>query len=132
MRSELTLSAAVAGLALELVQAKREDVRADYRSLCEGFPAMLRSCGAARSLAFLAARASTPGAHRELYLDFNRQLERIGLLDSKRSLLDLLCTAQLRQHRTNTRIVMLIALWHKRIAQAILKKAEPDANPTTA
>ena len=126
----MTLEQKIASKALELIQSVRSPdnepspKETEYRSHTEGLPALLRSCGLSRTLAFLKARSEVQkliAAHLET------QLRNTGILDEKKDLQQQLANCSLREYRAYARLTMLISLWQKRIAQARLRRKEKQS-----
>lgn len=126
----MTLEQKIAGKALELVDSVRSpdkepsDKEIEYRSHTEGLPALLRSCGLSRTLAFLKARSEVQkliAAHLEA------QLRNTGVLDDKKDLQRKLADCSLSEYRAYAKLTMLIVLWQKRVAQARLRRKEKQS-----
>lgn len=121
----LTIEQQVSKKALEFVtqlRANPPETRKEYLNACQSLPALIRSSGLARALAFLRARTDV---QKLLAGHIEAQFQNLGLLDSSSGLQSLLADSTLSQHRVHVRMAMLIALWHKRISQALLKEANP-------
>jgi len=120
----MTLEQKVAAKALELITTVRSAgnepslSETEYRAHTEGLPALLRSCGLSRTLAFLNARNETQkliASHLEI------QLRNTCMLDAKTGLQQYVAECSLPEYRVCSKLTMLIALWQKRIAQARLR-----------
>lgn len=120
----MTLEQKIAAKALELVKSMRSpdddpsDSEIEYRSRTEGLPALLRSCGLPRTLAFLKARG---GVQELIASHLEAQLHNTGILDDKKDLQQQLADCYMPEYRAYAKLTMLIALWQKRVAQARLR-----------
>jgi CRISPR type III-B/RAMP module-associated protein Cmr5 len=123
----VTLEQKIAAKALELVNKMRatgdspSPAETEYRSHIEGLPAMLRTCGLSRTLAFLKARNETP---KKIAAHLEEQFQYSGILDPAKELQKQLAQCSLREYRAYARVALMVALWHKRIAQARLRPKE--------
>jgi CRISPR/Cas system CMR-associated protein Cmr5 small subunit len=115
----MTIERKIAGKARELVSGQT----ADYRSLCESLPALLRTAGLAQTTAFLKGKSAEE--NKELYRHLEIQVRALGLLGPDETLLAKSADAGLAmpQYRMLLELTMLIAFWHKRMAQALIPKA---------
>jgi CRISPR type III-B/RAMP module-associated protein Cmr5 len=120
-----TLEQKIAVKALELVGGLRESgdapssAETEYRSQVEGLPAMLRSCGLARTLAFLKARGD---AQKRIASHLEDQFRHSGIIGAESDLQKQLTRCSLGEYRVYARLALLVAIWHKRIAQAQLRR----------
>lgn len=124
----MTLEHKISQKALELVKSLGADNASEYRSFCEGFPALLRSAGLAQTVAFLSAKAGHP--HGDLYRHIEEQFRGLDVIkDKNTSLLELVAgsgAAQVQQYRLYSQLALRIAYWHKRLAQSMIaKKPQP-------
>jgi CRISPR type III-B/RAMP module-associated protein Cmr5 len=128
----MTIERRIAGRAKELVSVKAEtnakhEAESKYRALCESFPILMRSAGLAQTVAFLRAKEKGEGAraneYAALYGDLEKQFRNIGFLGDE-ALSERVADAKLSQadYRLYSEIAMKAALWHKRLAQALLRK----------
>ena len=124
----MTIERRIAGRARELVGQQRETdathvKETAYRSLCEGFPILLRSAGLAQTVAYL--RAKSKGEYGALHDHLEQQFRGLGLLE-KGALSEKVADPGLSQgdYRLYSEIAMQAALWHKRLAQALLRKKD--------
>jgi len=130
----------IAGKAKELVEQRKEETErheneSEYRALCESFPILLRSAGLAQSVAFLRAKgaenrkAKEKNSYAHLYDHLQQQFRNLQFLSGAEALSERAASPQLAasEYRLYTEIAMRIALWHKRMAQAMLRqrKAKP-------
>ncbi len=116
----------IAGKARELVekQQKTDEVpRGEYKSLCESFPVLMRQAGLAQTVAFLVAKKGHP--HATLYNHLEQQFRAVQFLGTE-SLAEMVTSPKLStaQYRLYSAIAMKAALWHKRLAQALLEKSK--------
>jgi CRISPR/Cas system CMR-associated protein Cmr5 small subunit len=117
----MNLDARIATKARVLVEARKQPAddkehkeETSYRAWCEGFPVFLRTCGLLNTLAFFAQKdderkllcGNVQEQLREL--GYNARIEALGLAD----------------YMLYSRVAMRIAIWHKRLAQALLRKVE--------
>ena len=110
----------IAGKAKDLVSAHSGDAKAsEYRALCESFPMLLRSAGLAQTMAFLRVK------HEVFYKDLQEQFRNLGMLGQE-ELSEKAADPRLSlaEYRLYSEVAMHAALWHKRMAQAVLKKKE--------
>ncbi len=127
----------IAGLARSLVakqvqQDPQHKEETAYRALCESLPVLLRTAGLARTVSFLAAKES---AECRAVLDHLRQqLQATGVYtDPKNEKLDLAAWVTSRElkaadYRRVSLLAFRAAYWHKRLAQALLRK-KPESQP---
>ena len=125
----MTLEQKIAAKALELIRSVRSPENAspeeiEYRSHTEGLPALLRSCGLSRTLAFLKARK---GVQEKIASHLELQFRNTGILGDKKDLQQALANCSLREYRAYARLTTLIALWQKRVAQAYLRRKEKES-----
>ena len=120
----------IAGTARDLVKkqitaANKHAEESAYRSLCEGLPVLLRTAGLARTVAFLDAKG---GEHAVVLEHIRMQLQGAGIYsDAKTRSLNLgewITTGQrsAAEYRHVSTLALRIAFWHKRLAQALLRK----------
>ena len=120
----------IAGTARDLVKKQvatgsAHQEESAYRSLCEGLPILLRIAGLARTIAFLDAKG---GEHAAMLEHMRIQLQGVGIYtDAKAESLNLAewVTAKQRtaaEYRHVSTIALRVAFWHKRLAQALLRK----------
>ncbi|MGA9623024.1 MAG: type III-B CRISPR module-associated protein Cmr5 [Bryobacteraceae bacterium] len=128
----MTIERRIAGRAKELVSGQvqkdaKHEAESKYRALCESFPILLRSAGLAQTVAFLRAKGPGEGSraneYSALYGDLEKQFRDIGFLGEE-ALSERAAGAKLSQadYRLYSEIAMKAALWHKRLAQALLRK----------
>jgi CRISPR-associated protein Cmr5 len=127
----MTIERRIAGRAKELVSGQvqgdaKHEAESKYRALCESFPILLRSAGLAQAVAFLRAKkgeGSKANEYSALYGDLEKQFRTIGFLGDE-ALSERAADAKLSQadYRLYSEIAMKAALWHKRLAQALLRK----------
>ena len=122
----MTLERKIAGKARTLVEAvientEKHENETAYRSLCESLPILLRTAGLAQSAAFLQAKSDE---HKKAYKHLEDQLRNLGFLKENETLINKATDPQLPmpQYRLLFEIAMTIAYWHKRMAQALLRK----------
>jgi CRISPR type III-B/RAMP module-associated protein Cmr5 len=122
----MTMERKIAGKARVLVGEQREttpkhEKESAYRSLCESFPILLRSAGLAQTASYL--RSKRQDEYASLYSHLEEQLRSLGFLGDK-PLGERAADPDMRQseYRLLTEIAMQAALWHKRLAQALLRK----------
>lgn len=129
----MSLEQKIAGAARDLVQseaqpgnAKHESETA-YRACCEGLPILLRAAGLAQTAAFLKAKEG------RIYQHMETQLRNLGFLTGDETLIAKTTDPSLTmpQYRLLFEMAMLVAFWHKRMAQALLRKkeAKSEAQP---
>jgi CRISPR-associated protein Cmr5 len=108
--------------------AKRKE-EAAYRAACEGLPVLLRSAGLTQAVAFLKVK------QKEIYDDIEGQFRELQYLREGESLLQKVTQSSLpmQEYRLLCEVALLIAVWHKRMAQALLrtKKEMQDAQPAS-
>ena len=86
-----------------------------------------RSAGLAQTVAFLRAKGKGEGSkaneYSALYGDLEKQFRNVGFLENE-ALSERAADAKLSQsdYRLLSEIAMKAALWHKRLAQALLRK----------
>ncbi len=122
----MTLERKIAGEARDLVQSQKQEgdtehkKETSYRSACESLPILLRTAGLAQTAAFLKAKQDleTIVGHLE------KQLRNLGFLGGAETLLAKSTDSRLStpQYRLLLEMAMLVAFWHKRMAQALLRK----------
>ena len=111
-----TFDSKIATLAATLVQQQLgEKHEKAYRSLCESFPFMIYHSGLQKTIAFLKHKAKTAGEYKALDGHLEKQFDMLGFPSMKSNMTS-------RQLRINTTFAARIALWHKRIAQAVIEK----------
>jgi CRISPR type III-B/RAMP module-associated protein Cmr5 len=130
------IDGAIAGMARDLVRKQSQPTSPEhreetaYRSLCEGLPVLLRTAGLTRTVSFLAAKKKSGGEYAALLEHMQEQLREAGVYsDLKKPVLDLPVwvtskergTAEYRQVST---LAFRVAYWHKRLAQALLRKKD--------
>ena len=110
----------IAGKAKELVSARSgKEKESEYRAMCESFPMLLRSAGLAQTMAYLRVK------HGVFYGDMQAQFANLGMLgqdDLSEKAAD--PRLSLAEYRLYSEVAMHAALWHKRMAQALLEKKE--------
>ena len=114
----MTIERKIAGKARELVSGQE----AGYRSLCESLPILLRTAGLAQTAAFLKAKSAD---HKKIYEHLEMQLKELGLLHGGQTLIAKSTDPALTtpQYRMLLEMTMLVAFWHKRMAQALIEKS---------
>lgn len=124
----------IAGRAQELVGKQiqpgsehREETA--YRSLSEGLPVLLRTAGLARAVMFLAAKKRSAPEYAAILDHMQRQLQDSGIYSdaAKRSLAlaDWVITKRTTaEYRHASMLAFRVAYWHKRLAQALLRKKD--------
>ncbi len=125
----MTLERKIAGRARELVASEEQatvpkhERETAYRSLCEGLPILLRTAGLAQTVAFLKAKGDE---HGRAYAHLETQLRESGFLGKGESLLEKAADPKLGapEYRLLSEMAMLAAFWHKRMAQALLRKRD--------
>lgn len=124
----------IAALSQNLVKSQRhepfKDSEAEYRSFCEGLPALLRTAGLAQALAFL--RAKDGGPHRIVYGHMQEHFRNLKLLDAKEDLAELVIDSTrmpMPKYRLYSRLALQIAHWHHRMVQALLRGRKDGARP---
>jgi CRISPR type III-B/RAMP module-associated protein Cmr5 len=138
----MSLERKIAGNARDLVEAQVEkDAKHEnetaYRSLCESLPILLRTAGLAQTATFLRAKSdpnlkakAAPNAkkdeHALVYRHLEGQLKELGLLSDKETLINKATDPELKmpQYRLLFELSMTVAYWHKRMAQALLRKKD--------
>lgn len=123
----MTIERQIAGKAKDLVDRQKEGAadhpnETAYRSLCESFPALLRGAGLARAAAFLKAKSKSSAEYGKLYDHLEDQFRNLGLLRGVFSEQVADPGLSLADYRLYSEVSMLVALWHKRLAQAKLRK----------
>ena len=124
----MTIERRIAGKARELVSAQEQKTDAkhedetSYRSLCESLPNLLRTAGLAQTTAFLKAKSED---HKKVYEHLDMQIRELGLLNATETLLSKSTDSGLTtaQYRILLEMTMMVAFWHKRMAQALLRKS---------
>jgi CRISPR/Cas system CMR-associated protein Cmr5 small subunit len=118
----MNLEQQISKLALDLVKRKHGSAGGEYRSFCEGFPALLRTAGLAQTLAFLSAKGGSP--HGDLSADLQSHFEGLQLVPPGRSLLEVVIDprTETAQYRFFSQVALRVAFWHKRLCQALLEK----------
>lgn len=123
----MTMERKIAGKARELVEGRKQDdvkheKETSYRSHCESLPVLLRTAGLAQTAAFLKAKSEEQQA---LYGHLETQMKSLGLLEAGETLIAKSTDPALPtpQYRMLLEMTMLVAFWHKRMAQALLRKA---------
>ena len=113
----MTIERRIAGKARELVSSQE----GGYRSLCESLPILLRSAGLAQTAAFLKAKSAD---HKKIYEHLEMQLKDLGLLGGQTLIAKSTDpTLTTPQYRMLLEMTMLVAFWHKRMAQALIEKS---------
>jgi CRISPR type III-B/RAMP module-associated protein Cmr5 len=122
----MTIERRIAGKARDLVEGQKEtgakhEKESAYRSLCESFPILLRGAGLAQTVSYL--RAKSKGEYGALYDHLEDQFRNLGFLGAE-ALSEKAASPQLSQtnYRLYSEMAMHAALWHKRMAQALLRK----------
>lgn len=113
----------ISGRAMTLVEAQKARGGGEYRSFCEGFPALLRRAGLAQTVAFLKGKGGSP--HGDVYDHLEAQFRGLQMLGDQESLMATVATPDkcgAAQYRLYSQIAMRVAQWHKRMAQALLEK----------
>jgi CRISPR type III-B/RAMP module-associated protein Cmr5 len=125
----MTIERKIAGKARELVGRERETNAAhpketSYRSLCESFPILLRGAGLAQTVSYLKAK-SKKEEYGALHDHLEQQFRGLGLLE-KGALSEKVADPGMSHgdYRLYSQIAMQAALWHKRLAQALLRKKD--------
>ena len=128
----MNLENIIATQAQQLVSEEQEHsadhpAETKYRSLCEGFPIMLRTFGLAQTLAFLrpndTQKPEKRKEHGRLYDDLELQFTQLGLITPGQELSSVVTSLDLRRYRLYSQLALRIAFWHKRLAQALLRSA---------
>lgn len=120
----------IAGTARVLVHAQLQSdtehkEESAYRSLCEGLPALLRTAGLARTVTFLAAKSDSASEHAAVLQHLDKQLRELGILaDAKTALVTWVTSNERKtsEYRHVSTLTFRIVYWHKRLAQALLRK----------
>ena len=120
----------IAGMARKLVATQRQGAEHQeetaYRSLCEGLPVLLRTAGLARTVMFLAAKKKSGAEYAAVLDHMQMQLHEAGVCgDMKKSDLEVWVTSTGRnaaEYRHVSTFAFRVAYWHKRLAQALLRK----------
>jgi len=107
----------IAEAALRLVGAVPEKKRTEYKAACESLGAYLRRSGLARTLAFLRAKGEAQGLLAEHLEEQFRGL----VLPPKIDLMSAHLAANLDVYRVHVEVAQRIALWHKRMAQSLIR-----------
>jgi CRISPR type III-B/RAMP module-associated protein Cmr5 len=119
----MTIERRIAGKARDLVGAKKDtEQESAYRSLCESFPILLRGAGLAQTVSYLRTKPKK-GEYGALYDHLEEQFRNLGFLAAE-SLSEKAADPRLSQadYRLYSEMAMHAALWHKRMAQALLRK----------
>ena len=131
----MTLERRVASKARELVLEQKQQTKdhkdeTKYRSVCEGLPILLRNSGLLQAVSFLEAKRGGDKAVGSVYGDLETQLKELGFLGST-GLTAKVADSKLTtpQYRFLSEMAMLVAFWHKRMAQALLRQAEKPPEP---
>ena len=113
----MSIERTIAGKARDLVSTQQ----AEYRSACESLPMLLRTAGLAQTAAFLKGKSA---AQKTLYEHLEMQIRELGLLKGNETLIAKSTDPALAmpQYRLLVEMTMLIAFWHKRMAQALLPR----------
>jgi CRISPR/Cas system CMR-associated protein Cmr5 small subunit len=130
----MSLERNIAGAARDLVQSQaqpndpKHESETAYRSFCEGLPILLRAAGLAQTAAFL------KGKEDKIYEHLETQLKNLGFLTGDETLIAKTTDPALTmpQYRLLFEMAMLVAFWHKRMAQALLRKKEAGSEQPTA
>jgi len=119
----LDIERQISRLALELVSSQKGAGSMEYRSFCEGLPALLRTAGLAQTSAFL-LDFKAGSAQRNLYTHLEDHFRALNFIAADDSLLDVVASRDTAtaQYRFYSRMALRVAQWHKRIAQALLEK----------
>lgn len=127
----MTIQRRIAGKAKDLVGVRVESTKehkqeSAYRSLCESFPILLRSAGLAQAVSYLRVRAKSKDEYGVLYGHLQEQFRNLEFLGAKEELSEKAADPGLSQagYRLYSEIAMQAALWHKRMAQALLRKKD--------
>ncbi len=123
----MSLEQQIAGKARDLVQAQRQEndekheKETSYRALCESLPILLRTAGLAQTAAFLKAKQEE---HKRVHDHIEAHLKQLGFVDSDETLIVKVTDPELNsvQYRLLFEMAMTVANWHKRMAQALLRK----------
>jgi CRISPR type III-B/RAMP module-associated protein Cmr5 len=122
----MTIERRIAGKARDLVGGQkdtgaRHEKESAYRSLCESFPILLRGAGLAQTVSYL--RAKSKDEYGALYDHLEDQFRNLGFLGAE-ALSEKAADPRLSQadYRLYSEMAMHAALWHKRMAQALLRK----------
>lgn len=100
------------------------DQQKEFRSLAEGFPALLRTAGLLQSVTFLKAKAKPKSPHGPVLDHLASQFRGLGLLKDKEDLVNRVLSLSTPEYQAWTRIADRAAYWQKRFAQALLKRPE--------
>ncbi len=113
----MSIERTIAAKARELVSTQQSE----YRSACESLPMLLRTAGLAQTAAFLKGKSET---QKTLYNHLEVQIRALGLLKPEETLIAKSTDPALAmpQYRLLVEITMLVAFWHKRMAQALLPR----------
>jgi len=116
----------ISAKAQELVMKLRDQPgEAEYRSLSESFPILLRSAGLLQAVSFLGTKKED-AAHGKLLLHLEAQFLGLRLL-KERELLSGKIPSKTRDYMLWTRLMDRAAYWHKRMSQAHLRTAKEIA-----
>jgi CRISPR type III-B/RAMP module-associated protein Cmr5 len=125
----MTIERRIAGQAKDLVREQAEKTtehkqESEYRSLCESFPMLLRSAGLAQTVSYLRAKTKSKREYGALYGHLQTQFRNLEFLAAHEELVEKAADPKLSQadYRLYSEIAMKAALWHKRLAQALLRK----------
>jgi len=130
----MTIERRIAGRAKDLVgnqveSTKEHKQESAYRSLCEGFPILLRSAGLAQAVSYLRAKSKDEyDGYGALYGHLQEQFRNLEFLGAKEELSEKAADPGLSQagYRLYSEIAMQAALWHKRMAQALLRPKKDE------
>ncbi len=125
----MTLERKIAGKARDLVEGQKQpsdpkhDSETSYRSVCESLPILLRTAGLAQTAAFLKAKQDAQG---KVYEHLESQLRDLGFLGGHENLITKATDPGLSMphYRLLFEMAMTVAFWHKRMAQALLRKKD--------
>ncbi len=118
MNLEATISVKARDLVKDQVQpGKDHPSETDYRTLCESFPIFLRTCGLLNTLGFLAAKSDEKRTNQyaKLHEHVQQQFAGLGLNPDP-------SPASTADYMLYSRFALRIAMWHKRMAQTLLRK----------
>jgi len=108
----------IAEAAMRLVQAVPQAQQDEYKAACESLAAYLRRAGLARTLAFLQGKKD---AQRLLAQHIEEQFKLV-VPWPQGTLMQSHLKADLNMYRAHVEIAQRVALWHKRMAQALFPK----------